>query len=243
MELHTSKDPSRVRDMFGAIARRYDLLNHVLSANLDRSWRRQAVACLPGEPGAKVLDLCGGTGDLSVEILRRRRAAWVACCDFSHPMLARAGEKFRRKGLDGRACLLEADALRLPFPEGAFDAVTVAFGIRNLVDMDAGLREIARVLRPGGMLVVLEFSEPTAPLLARAYRWYLHGLLPRFGDTVSRRSGPYGYLARTIATFPDAPSLAGRIREAGFAGCDWRSLTGGIVAIHRAMKATRGLRV
>jgi len=237
LELHATKEPSRVRSMFGSIAGRYDLLNHLLSANRDRAWRRRAVELLPDESTAKVLDLCGGTGDLTVEMLRRGRAGWVACCDFTHAMLTRADRKFRRRGLAGRSCVLEADALRLPFADGAFDAVTVAFGVRNLVDLDAGLREMARVLRPGGTLVVLEFSTPSGPVLSRLYRWYLHRWLPRFGDTVSGESGPYGYLARTIAGFPDPASLAGRIRDAGFAGCEWTTATGGIVALHRAMKA------
>jgi demethylmenaquinone methyltransferase/2-methoxy-6-polyprenyl-1,4-benzoquinol methylase len=222
--------------MFGAIAGRYDLLNHLLSANLDRRWRRRAVAMLPAESEAKILDLCGGTGDVSLEIARQDRGALVACCDFAHPMLARAGDKFRRRGVAGRCVLLEADALDLPFPDATFDGVTVAFGVRNLEDLDAGFREMARVLRPGGTLIVLEFSTPEGPLLSRLYRWYRDRVLPRLGDTVSGETGPYGYLARTIATFPDAPALAGRIRDAGFAGCEWRFLTGGIVAIHRAMK-------
>jgi demethylmenaquinone methyltransferase/2-methoxy-6-polyprenyl-1,4-benzoquinol methylase len=223
--------------MFGAIAGRYDLLNHLLSANLDRSWRRRATAMLPDERTAKVLDLCGGTGDLSLEILRQHRAGWVLCCDFARPMLLRARRKFDRGGFGDRSALVEADALRLPFPDRSFDAVTVAFGVRNLTDLDAGLNEIRRVLVPGGTLVVLEFSTPTGPVLSRIYRAYLDRVLPRIGDAVSRRSGPYGYLARTIASFPDGPALAGRIREAGFAACEWIPLTGGIVAIHRARTA------
>jgi demethylmenaquinone methyltransferase/2-methoxy-6-polyprenyl-1,4-benzoquinol methylase len=126
------------------------------------------------------------------------------------------------------------DALRLPFRDAAFDAVTVGFGVRNFADLDAGLREIRRVLGPGGRLVVLEFSRPTARPLAAAYRVYLERVLPALGDRISGRSGPYAYLARTIGQFPDAPSLAGRIRDAGFAAVGWRTLTGGIVALHTA---------
>ena len=225
--------------MFGKIAGRYDLLNHLLSANRDRAWRRRAAAMLPDERGAKVLDLCGGTGDLTLEILRQDRAGFVVCCDFARPMLARAGRKFDRGGVAGRTSLVEADALRLPFPDGSFDAVTVAFGVRNLSDLGAGLAEMLRVLVPGGTLVVLEFSTPDGPVLSRLYRLYLDRLLPRLGDTVSRESGPYGYLARTIASFPDGPALAGRIRDAGFAACEWFPLTGGIVAVHRARSAAR----
>lgn len=233
-----SRDPTRVRKMFGEIAHRYDLLNHLLSGNLDRSWRRTAARRLP--PGAgRVLDLCGGTGDLSVELVRERRADMVVCCDFSHPMLVRAGKKFARKRLGDRCLILEGDGLRLPFADAAFDAVTVAFGIRNLARPACGFAEMHRVLRVGGHLVVLEFSRPSGPLLSRLYRFYLHRLLPRLGDGVSGgERGAYGYLARTIADFADAPTLAGRIRESGFATCDWSLLAGGIVAIHTGQKAS-----
>jgi demethylmenaquinone methyltransferase/2-methoxy-6-polyprenyl-1,4-benzoquinol methylase len=126
--------------------------------------------------------------------------------------------------------------LNLPFPEASFDAVTVAFGVRNLSDMDRGLREMLRVLKPGGKLVVLEFSRPTAPVLSGLYRFYLGRILPRIGDGVSGKDGPYRYLARTIADFPEASVLAGRIREAGFAACEWSTMTGGVVAAHTAVK-------
>jgi demethylmenaquinone methyltransferase/2-methoxy-6-polyprenyl-1,4-benzoquinol methylase len=223
--------------MFDGIARRYDLLNHLLSANFDRRWRRKAVDQVPPGEDGLVLDLCGGTGDLSLELARRGPEGTVICCDFAHEMLVRAARKFAARPGGTRCVAVEGDALRLPFASGRFDAVTVAFGVRNFENMDAGLREILRVLRPGGRLVVLEFSRPTAPLLKSAYGVYLRRLLPRLGDGVSGRSGPYGYLARTISDFPEPPVLAGRIREAGFAACGWTTLTGGIVAIHTAHRA------
>lgn len=237
MEPARSREPQRIREMFGAVARRYDLLNHLLSANLDRGWRRKAAAEIPDRSGLLVLDLCGGTGDLTLELARRGRARHAVCCDFAHPMLELAGRKFRRKRLADRCSVLEADGLRLPFAAASFDAVTIAFGIRNLCDMNLGLREILRVLRPAGRMIVLEFSRPTAPVLSSVYRFYLRRVLPRLGDGVSSTPGPYGYLARTIAEFPDPPSLAGRIREAGFAACGWSVLSGGIVAIHTAHKS------
>lgn len=234
MDRSESRAPDRIRGMFDRIAGRYDLLNHLLSFNLDRGWRKAAVAELPSGVDDTVLDLCGGTGDLTVELARASAGRTVICCDFSHEMLGRAEPKFRRLGLAERCHSVEADGLRLPFRDSAFDAVTVAFGVRNFADMGTGFREIRRVLRPGGRLVVLEFSRPSAPGLRGLYGLYLKLVLPRLGDGVSRVSGPYGYLARTIAEFPDAPAVAGLVREAGFAACGWKTHSGGIVAIHTA---------
>lgn len=222
--------------MFDRVAPRYDLLNHLLSANLDRRWRKRALEQL-GEPRAeRVLDLCGGTADLSIELVRGNRAERVICCDFSHEMLLAAAPKLARHGFGERIDRVEADGLNLPFADAGFDAVTVAFGVRNLADMNRGFREMHRVLRPGGKLVVLEFSRPTAPVLSGLYRFYLGRILPRIGDGVSGNDGPYRYLARTIADFPAAAELAGRIREAGFAACEWLTMTGGVVAAHTAVK-------
>jgi demethylmenaquinone methyltransferase/2-methoxy-6-polyprenyl-1,4-benzoquinol methylase len=237
MHVGESRDPHRVREMFGGIARRYDLLNHLLSANLDRGWRRAAAGRLPLDGAGQVLDLCGGTGDLALHVAGLEHAGLVVCCDFSHPMLLRAREKFSRPGPGDRCIVLEADGLRLPFEDGTFDAVTVGFGVRNFVDLGAGLREIHRVLRPGGRAVILEFSRPTGPFVSRLYAFYLRRVLPRLGDGVGRRRGAYGYLARTISDFPDPALLAGRVRESGFAACEWTCLTAGIVAIHTAFKS------
>ena len=232
-----SREPSRVQAMFGGIARRYDLLNHLLSANLDRSWRRAAAAEVCADAPSVVLDLCGGTGDLSVALARADRAPGrIVCCDFSQPMLAIAIPKFVRLPGPIRCAAVGGDALRLPFPEGAFDAVTVGFGVRNLVDRAAGFAEMRRVLAPGGRMVVLEFSRPTGRVLSRLYGLYLKAIVPRLGDGTSGRRGPYGYLARTIAEFPSPDLLAGAIREAGFDAVGWKTLSGGIVCLHTAFR-------
>jgi demethylmenaquinone methyltransferase/2-methoxy-6-polyprenyl-1,4-benzoquinol methylase len=206
--------------------------------SLDRTWRRRAALEARPEKSLRVLDLCGGTGDLSVALAHAADPpSLVVCCDFSHPMLALAGSKFVRKGLGDRCVTVEGDALRLPFRDGSFDAVTIGFGVRNLADMSAGFREILRVLAPGGRLVVLEFSRPAGPILSRVYGFYLRTVVPRFGDGASGRRGAYVYLARTIGEFPAPDLLAGVIRETGFAAVGWRPLSFGIVCLHTALKA------
>jgi demethylmenaquinone methyltransferase/2-methoxy-6-polyprenyl-1,4-benzoquinol methylase len=226
--------------MFDRIAPRYDFLNHLLSANLDRSWRRTAASEVAAIEPARVLDLCGGTGDMSLAVARQSSAGWIVCCDFSQPMLERAAAKFRAAPDLDRCLAVGADGVRLPFFDRSFDAVSVAFGVRNFYDMDAGFREIHRVLVPGGRLVVLEFSVPTGPVFGRLYRTYLTRLLPAVGDRIAGHDGPYRYLARTISGFPEPASLAGRICDAGFAACGWKTRTGGIVAIHTAIKGDLG---
>lgn len=223
-------EASTIRRMFAGVAPRYDLLNHVLSLGIDRRWRCEVVSSLSLESGDRVLDVCCGTGDLALEIAPRARCA---ACDFTWEMLTRAQEKSTRAGAPIR--LAAADALRLPFPSGAFDAATVGFGVRNLEDLGAGLRELRRVLRPGGVLAILEFSQPTHPLLRGLYRFYLHGLLPVVGRVLSKRQGAYRYLADSIAGFPDPETLCRFLVDAGFRDASYRQLTGGIVAIHKAV--------
>ncbi len=226
----TMPEASTIRRMFAGVAPRYDLLNHVLSLGNDRGWRREVVSSLSLESGDRVLDVCCGTGDLALEIAPRARCA---ACDFTWEMLTRAQQKSTRAGTPIR--LAAADALRLPFPSGAFDAATVGFGVRNLEDLGAGLRELRRVLRPGGVLAILEFSQPTHPLLRGLYRFYLHGLLPVIGRLLSKRQGAYRYLADSIAGFPDPETLCRFLVDAGFRDAGYRQLTGGIVAIHKAV--------
>ena len=218
--------------MFASIASRYDLLNRVLSLWLDAAWRRRAVEELRLRPGELVLDLCCGTGDLAHQILRG--GGRVVASDFCHEML---------RVIPAKAPLarrVEADALCLPFADGQFDALTIGFGLRNLSDPVAGLHEMRRVLRPGGRLVILEFSLPPGRMFRGLYHLYLGRILPLAGDILSRRRGPYRYLAKSILAFPDQPTLAGYLRAAGFQQARWIDLSRGIVALHLGTRGAEG---
>lgn len=219
---------SFVRGMFGRIAPRYDLANHLLSGNLDRLWRRRTVRRVQHvleRPGARVLDICCGTGDLAAA-LQRRSATRVLASDFCHPMLTAASRK-----LPG-GVLFESDTLRLPVRDASLDLITVAFGFRNLVDYDAGLREMRRALRPGGVAAILEFSQPVNSLFASVYHFYSRRILPVIGGIVTGNPEAYRYLPESIEKFPDAPELAEAMRRAGFAEVTFERLTGGSVALH-----------
>jgi demethylmenaquinone methyltransferase/2-methoxy-6-polyprenyl-1,4-benzoquinol methylase len=228
-----------VRDMFTSIAPRYDLLNHVLSFNIDRLWwRRTARRFRPilSRPEAHVLDLCCGTGDMAYAL---RRQSGESCpkilgADFSHAMLRRARIKSSQKFKDSSYPTLgwvEADALNLPFPDGHFNLVTAAFGFRNLADYDAGLREIARVLRPGGECGILDFGEPKG-LMGRLYRIYFKNILPRVGTLISGVRGPYAYLPASVERFPEPEEMLARMRRAGFADASWTPYTFGIAGLY-----------
>ncbi len=221
-----NKDPREVASMFDAVARRYDVTNTVLSLGRDRYWRRVTRAALNAGPADAVLDLAAGTAVSTQECARS--GAWCLAADFSVGML--------HAGRSRAVPKVAADATRLPFGDGVFDAVTISFGLRNIVDHVAGLREMARVTRPGGRLVVCEFSTPTAAVLATAYKEYLMRALPRVARAVSSNPEAYEYLAESIRVWPDQPTLAGQIGEAGWAQARWRNLTGGIVAVHTAEK-------
>lgn len=233
-----SPQASQIRQMFSAIAPRYDLLNHLLSLNVDRSWRRQAASLLADpleDRQALCLDLCCGTGDLLVEMARQGRARIVGS-DFSHPMLKLGLEKLAKRSLERRVALLEADALRLPFQANTFDGLAVAFGLRNLENWGEGLGEMRRVLKPEGRIVVLEFSRPTLPLFSRLFQLYFLWILPRIGKGVSGHGSAYRYLHDSVQEFPDQARLCQLMKEAGFAGVSFRNLTGGIAALHWGVK-------
>jgi demethylmenaquinone methyltransferase/2-methoxy-6-polyprenyl-1,4-benzoquinol methylase len=223
---------ARVRAMFDQIAPRYDLLNHLLSLNIDKRWRAFVVAEVApvlAPPGARALDLCCGTGDLSLALREGCPRAEVVGLDFSRQMLVRAHEK----AAGGRPVpFVQGDASGVPFADASFDAVTIAFGLRNLASVEAGLAEMRRLLRPGGRAVVLEFSKPVVPLFREAFNLYFAHVLPRIGGIVSGSMGAYSYLPASVKAFPDQRRLKEMMERAGFAGVRYRNLSGGIAAAH-----------
>ncbi len=221
-----------VREMFGRVARRYDLLNHLLSFQMDRYWRWRTVRRLRSRlqrPEAVVIDLCCGSGDLMLA-LERAGAARVFGCDFSRPMLLRARRKAAGRPAANR--LFEADALGLPLAPRSVDVLTVAFGFRNLASYRAGLDEMLRVLKPGGVAAILEFSRPPNLLFRRLYEFYSARILPAVGNWISGDPEAYSYLPESVRRFPDAPALAEEMKAAGFRDVSYFYMTGGIVSLH-----------
>ena len=223
--------------MFDAIAGRYDLLNHLLSAGIDRRWRARAIHALGLTGVEHVLDLCTGTGDLAVAAARARPgAARVVGIDFAGAMLRVGREKLQRTALDSRIALVRGDATRIPLHDAAVDAVTIGFGIRNVEDMAAACREMHRVLKPGGRLAILEFAVPTMPGLSACYLWYLRRVLPRIGRAVSRHNAAYGYLPASIGAFATPDEFVKILRQAGFSNVSAVPLTFGSVMLYTARR-------
>ncbi len=217
--------------MFGAIAGRYDCLNHILSANVDRRWRRACVREIEGRnrvPNPEILDLGCGTADLSIAFSGMGK---VFGCDFSLPMLRIGLEKIGAGGYEGRIFLAGGDALELPFADASFDIVVSAFVLRNLADIGRGFREAQRVLRPGGVLGVLDFGMPASPVWAPVYRLYFQNVLPKIGRILSGVDGPYGYLPDSVTAFPTLERLREMAEDAGYREVDARRLTGGIAVL------------
>jgi demethylmenaquinone methyltransferase/2-methoxy-6-polyprenyl-1,4-benzoquinol methylase len=225
-----------VREMFSGIARRYDLLNHILSANIDKRWRRlvsEALRDILENKEAVVLDVACGTGDLSLE-LRSKAKARVIGTDFCRPMLAIAKDKTEKQGFE--IPYIEGDALGLAFADNTFDAVTIAFGLRNLANFQNGLTELHRILKPGGKLAVLEFSSPVVPGFRKLFNFYFTSILPRIGGAVSGSRGAYKYLPDSVSKFPDQKDLVEMMRATGFTAVGYKNLTGGIAALHLGTK-------
>ncbi len=233
-QLNATGKHEAVRAMFAEIAPTYDRLNHLLSVNIDKRWRRlvgQKLADVLARPDARVLDLCCGTADLTLELASQAPHARIIGCDFCHPMLVLGNDK-----IPSQASLIEGDALRLPFADASFDAVTNAFGLRNLEQVESGLREIQRVLKPGGRVAILEFSRPIFPLLRAAFGFYFTKILPRIGALVSGSRQAYTYLPASVSQFPDQKRLAEMMRDAGFVEVDYLNLSAGIAALHLGTK-------
>jgi demethylmenaquinone methyltransferase/2-methoxy-6-polyprenyl-1,4-benzoquinol methylase len=235
--LDSNSAAKAVQQMFTSIAPRYDLLNHVLSFNIDRLWWWRTARSFDSSlkrADARVLDLCCGTGDMAFALHRRAHSAGaqILGADFSHAMLQRAASKGKGTSLNW----IEADALRLPFADSSFDLITAAFGFRNLADYDAGLRELVRVLRPGGQCGILDFGEPRG-LLGKAYRVYFKKVLPKIGTVISGVKGPYAYLPASVERFPSPQEMLERMRQAGFAETSWTPYTFGIAGLYRGIKS------
>jgi len=222
------KQPAEVQAMFDDVARRYDLTNDILSMGQDRRWRRIVLDAIDPKPGERVLDLAAGTGTSSQPF--RDRGAYVVPCDFSLGMLRQGKKQLPQLPF------VAGDGTRLPFADETFDAVTISFGLRNIVDPEQGLRELRRVTKPGGRIVVCEFSSPTWSLFRTIYIEYLMKALPTIARAVSSSPDAYVYLAESIRAWPDQPGLAEWMRNAGWTGVQWRNLSGGIVALHRATR-------
>ena len=232
------KREARIREMFGGIAPRYDLLNHLLSLNIDRYWRWRTTKMVPPSGDAPILDVCTGTGDLALAYDRAAggRVAVVGT-DFCLPMLLPARKKARRAGAADRVRFLEADTQHLPFSEDTFQITTVAFGLRNVTDTDQGIAEMVRVTRPGGRVAILEFSRPRHWLLGRLYRFYFRHVLPLVGRMVSRsRNRAYDYLPASVMEFPDGEELAVKLRQHGLTEVTWYPMTFGIATLYVGRK-------
>lgn len=226
-----------VAGVFHSVAGKYDLMNDVMSFGIHRLWKRYTIDCSGVRPGQKVLDLAGGTGDLAAKFARIvGPTGEVVLADINDSMLRVGRDKLRDKGIVGNVSYVQADAEKLPFEDNTFDLITIAFGLRNVTDKDAALRSMLRVLKPGGRLLVLEFSKPNVEMLSKAYDLYSFHIMPKMGEFIAQDKDSYQYLAESIRMHPDQDTLKGMMESAGFEKVDYHNLTGGIVALHRGFK-------
>ena len=227
-----------VRGVFDSVASRYDLMNDLMSGGIHRLWKRFTIELSAARPGQTVLDIAGGTGDLAARFSRLvGPEGKVILADINAAMLEVGRDRLIDKGAAGNIEVVQADAQTLPFEDNSIDCITIAFGLRNVTDKDMALRSMLRVLRPGGRLLVLEFSKPTSPLLGKIYDQYSFQILPRMGRLIAQDADSYRYLAESIRKHPDQETLLEMMGDAGFAECQYHNMTGGIVAVHRGLKA------
>jgi demethylmenaquinone methyltransferase / 2-methoxy-6-polyprenyl-1,4-benzoquinol methylase len=229
--------PRRVRAVFDSVATRYDLMNDLMSAGAHRLWKRYALALANLHPGQRALDVAGGTGDLAAGLARQvGERGLVVLTDINAAMLARGRDRLIDAGIAGNVACVQADAEQLPFADGTFDAVTIGFGLRNVTDKAAALGSMRRTLKPGGQLIILEFSQPQLAALKPLYDAYSFRVLPLLGRWVAGDEASYRYLAESIRMHPDQEKLLAMMREAGLEGCRYHNLSGGIVAVHRGYR-------
>lgn len=236
-QVNVADKASRVAGVFHSVAAKYDIMNDLMSAGIHRVWKRFTIELSGVRSGDKVLDIAGGTGDLSAKFSAFvGTKGHVVLADINDSMLNVGRDKLTDKGIAGNVFYTQADAQYLPFPDNSFDCITIAFGLRNVTDKDMALRSMLRVLKPGGRLLVLEFSKPANPLLEKAYDAYSFSLLPAIGKIVTNDSDSYRYLAESIRMHPNQETLKDMMSDAGFSQCKYYNMTGGIVAIHKGIK-------
>ena len=235
--VNVEEKAGKVAEVFHSVAGKYDLMNDLMSGGVHRLWKRATIEMSGVRRGNTVLDIAGGTGDLTAQFSRIvGPEGCVVLADINDSMLKVGRDKLADRGVVGNVKFSQADAQYLPFPDNTFDVITIAFGLRNVTDKDLALRSMLRVLKPGGRLLVLEFSKPNNPLLSKAYDTYSFSILPKLGQAIAGDADSYQYLAESIRMHPDQETLKSMMQDAGFANCDYHNMTGGIVALHRGVK-------
>ncbi|MCL2912211.1 bifunctional demethylmenaquinone methyltransferase/2-methoxy-6-polyprenyl-1,4-benzoquinol methylase UbiE [Shewanella corallii] len=235
--VESEKKADMVADVFHSVAAKYDIMNDVMSFGIHRLWKRFTIETAAARPGMKVLDLAGGTGDLTAKFSQLvGEKGEVILADINDSMLKVGRSKLRDRGIVGNVNYVQANAEALPFPDNHFDIITIAFGLRNVTDKDKALRSMQRVLKPGGKLLVLEFSKPQHDLMRKVYDMYSFKILPKMGDIITQDAGSYEYLAESIRMHPDQETLKQMMLDAGFEQVDYTNMTDGIVALHKGYK-------
>lgn len=230
----------RVAGVFHSVARNYDIMNDLMSAGIHRLWKRFTIEASAVRPGQRILDIAGGTGDLSIQFSRRVGAeGQVILADINESMLRMGRDRLIDRGIVSNMAFMQADAQALPFADDSFDCITIAFGLRNVTDKDQALRSMLRVLKPGGRLLVLEFSKPTSGWFSRIYDAYSFNVLPAIGELVAKDGDSYRYLAESIRMHPDQETLKTMMESAGYESCSYTNLTGGVVALHKGFKTAQ----